>query len=139
MTFFIGTVLAFGWFTFNNNPIKSQMVSSPLGLEIKTPTIVAAQTSLTPFVVSKNTQVDDYENSRPIHFIKDGGENCEKYLLKKIAKEKSGSNQMIKLKNFDYNDKTLSSNVKKWLENMREDKLITFELGNNEQKALLLS
>jgi len=139
LTFIIGTVLALMWLTFYNEPAKSVEVSSPLESEIKMPMPVIAENSPTPFVASNNTQANDDENSRPIRFVKDGGENCEKYLLKKIVKEKAESSRMVKLKNFNHDDESLSPNVKEWLQYMHKDKLLAFELGNNEQKALLLS
>lgn len=139
LTFFIGTILVLICFAISNNPTKSVDASPSLESEITTSMSSVAKNEPAQFVVSSNTQVNEDDNNRPIRFIKGGGENCEKYLLKKIAKEKAESNRMTKLKNFNLNDESLFPDVKKWLQNMREDILIAFELRNNEQKALLLS
>src|SRR4051812_4333142 len=52
------------------------------------------------------------ENRSSIRRIKKGGKFCEKYLLKKIEKEKSLSSKSITLKNFDPGDARLSPNAK---------------------------
>ena len=68
----------------------------------------------------------------------EGGKFCEQYLLKKIAKERAKGSRIVKLKPFNTVDKTYSRNLKKWLEDMREDELIAFELRNKTKKALVL-
>lgn len=68
-----------------------------------------------------------------------GGKFCEKYLLKKIAKEAAKGSRIVKLKTFNTDDETFSSNLKGWLQNMRKDTLIAFELRNKGKKALILS
>jgi hypothetical protein len=138
LTFFIGTVLALTWITFNNKTIKSLVKVSSPSSEIEALSPVVAKTLATPLVASKSTQVNGDEHSRPVHFAKGGGKFCESYLLKKIAKEKAEGNRVVKLKNFNPDDETLSSNTKDWLEDMDEDRLVAFELRNKEMKALLL-
>jgi hypothetical protein len=68
-----------------------------------------------------------------------GGEFCEKYLLKKIAKEKIVGSRLVRLTNFNPNSATLSPGLKKWLRYMREDELVAFELRDRGKRALLLS
>jgi hypothetical protein len=67
-----------------------------------------------------------------------GGEFCEKYLLKKIAKEKATGSRMVKLRTFNPKNPALSPNLKKWLQYMRKDELVAFELTSGEKKAMLL-
>lgn len=136
LTFFVGTVLGLIWITIDNKPTETvEAQSRPSEIEIIIPE------NKIPEPPSDNktpVKPDISENNSPIRYIKNGGEFCEKYLLRKIAKEKSADNRLVKLKNFNPEDETLSPNVKKWLENMRWDELLAAELGNNQQKALLL-
>jgi len=67
-----------------------------------------------------------------------GGEFCERYLLKKIAKDRAGGSHTVKLRGFNPGDETLSPGLKGWLRNMREDRLAAFELRSNKKKALVL-
>jgi len=68
-----------------------------------------------------------------------GGEFCEGYLLKRVAKERAKGIRIVKLKNFNADDETLSPALKKWLQIMRKDELLTAEVRNKERKALILS
>ena len=138
LTFFIGTVLALVWVSLESKPAKSVEIALPVLPESKTPMPVAAQ-SPTPLTISNNTSADDADSNPPIRYVKGGGKFCEKYILKRIAREKSSSSRLAKLKNFNPGDETLSPNVKEWLEYMHKDKLLAFELDNGKQKALLLS
>ncbi len=136
LTFFVGTILALVWLTLNNKPVETAKAQSrPSEIEIIVPENKIPD-SPSDNTVSVKPEVS--ENNPPIRYIKGGGEFCEKYLLKKITKEKSAGSRLVKLKNFNPEDETLSSNVKKWLENMRWDELLAAELENNQQKALLL-
>lgn len=136
LTFFVGTTLALIWVLFSNKPVEIVNAQSRPP-EIKIP----ASDDKTPEPPSDNEFpiIRTSKNSSSIRRIKDGGEFCEKYLLRKIAKEKFADSQLIRLKNFNPKDETLSPNVKKWLEYMRMDELLAVELKNNQQKALLLS
>lgn len=79
------------------------------------------------------------KNNSSIRRIKGGGQNCENYLLKKIAKERSADSQLVILKKFNPEDETLSPNVKKWIDFMWwEENQLAAELKNNRQKALIL-
>ena len=132
LTFFVGTILALIWLTLNNKSVE----------------IVKAQSRLTEIEVEDKIPVPPSDNEFPviqtskssssIHRIKNGGEFCEKYLLKKIAKEKSADSQLNRLKNFNPDDESFSPSAKKWLEYMRKDDLLATELKNNQMKALLL-
>ncbi len=136
LTFFVGTVLALIWLTFNNKPVETvESQSRPSEIEIIVPENKIPEPPSDNKIPVKS---DVSENNPPIRYIKGGGEFCEKYLLKKIAKEKSADSRLVKLKNFNPEDETLSPNVKQWLENMRWDELLAAELRNNQQKALLL-
>lgn len=119
--------------------------------EIKTPTT---------FVTPNNTQPIDDEKERPIHFVKHGGEYCENYLLKKIAKEKSKGSKLIKLESkepppammglsaenspivklevFQTDNKALSGNLERWLEDRNIENLVAFQLRHKAKKALIL-
>ena len=78
-------------------------------------------------------------NKSSIRRIKGGGQFCENYLLKKIAKEESADSQLRIIKNLNPEDESLSPNVRKWLGFMWwEDNQLAAELKNNRQKALLL-
>jgi hypothetical protein len=136
LTFFVGTILALIWLTPNNKKVETvEAQSRPSEIEIIVPE------NKIPAPPSDNkvpVKSDVPESNPPIRYIKGSGEFCEKYLLKKIAKEKSAVSRFVKLKNFNPEDETLSPNVKKWLENMRWDELLAAELRNNQQKALLL-
>ncbi len=129
LTFFIGTVFALVWLASENKPIKSFEVSLPQEPEIK----ASAQ-----IVASNNVQTND-KASRPVRFVKDGGEFCEKYLVKKIAKEKEEDSRTFKLKAFDIEDESLSPKLKDWLQtSIHTEMLVTYELRHKEKKVLLL-
>ncbi|GEM_PF-2337538 len=103
----------------------------------QTPAVVVTP-SRTP--VTAATKTPDGDGGRhPVHRIKNGGEFCENYLLKKIAKEKATANRIVKLKAFNVDDETLSPKLKKWLERMDETQTSAYELQHGEKKALLIS
>jgi hypothetical protein len=66
-----------------------------------------------------------------------GGEFCEGYLLKKVAKEKAEGSRMVLLKAFNADAKT-SPDLKKWLETRDEKKLVAVELKYREKQAFIL-
>lgn len=135
LTFFAGTILALIWLTFNNKQVKiAEAQTRPSEIEI----IVPKSKIPEPPADNKVPVKSDVSENPPVRYIKDGGEFCEKYLLKKIAKEKLVSNRLVKLKNFNPEDESLSPTVKKWLESMRWDELLAAELRNDQQKVLLL-
>jgi hypothetical protein len=135
LTFFVGTILALIWLTFNNKQVEI-VEAQPRISEIE----ITVPESEIPAPPSDNKVPipSDVSENPPIRYIKGGGEFCEKYLLKKIAKEKSSDSRLVKLNNFNPEDEALSPNVKKWLESMRWDEMLAAELKNNQQKALLL-
>ncbi len=129
LTFFVGTVFAFVWLASENKPIKSFDVSLPQEPETK---------ASAPTVASNNVQTND-KASRPVRFVKDGGESCEKYLVKKIVKEKAEDSRTFKLKAFDTEDESLSPKLKDWLQtSIHTEMLVTYELRHKEKKVLLL-
>ncbi|CAN5507349.1 hypothetical protein BH10ACI1_BH10ACI1_29320 [soil metagenome] len=129
LTFFIGTVFALVWLASENKSIKSSEVSLPQKPEIKT---------LAPIIPSNNIQTNN-KASRPVRFVKDGGEFCEKYLIKKIAKEKAEDSRTFKLKAFDIEDESLSPKLKDWLQtSIHTEMLVPYELRRKEKKVLLL-
>ena len=137
LTFFVGTVLTLIWVTLSNKPVETAKAPSRSSeIQIIVP---KDKTSELPAENKVPVKPNVSENNPPIRDLKGSGEFCETYLLKKIAKEKSANSQLIKLKNFNPDDENLSPNVKKWLEYMRKDELLTSELRNKQQKALLLS
>lgn len=135
LTFLVGTILALIWLMFDNKQVEI-VEAQPHPSEIET--IVPESKIPEPPSDNKIPVKSDVSENPPIRHIKGGGEFCEKYLLKKIAKEKSDDSRLVKLKNFNPEDETHSPNVKKWLESMRWDELLAAELKNNQQKALLL-
>ncbi|HRK52231.1 MAG TPA: hypothetical protein PLN05_17570 [Pyrinomonadaceae bacterium] len=71
--------------------------------------------------------------------IKGGGQTCEEYLLKKIAKEKAGVGRTVKLKDFNTDDETLPPELKEWLQtSIHMEMLATFELRTKKKEALIL-
>ncbi|MGB7070786.1 MAG: hypothetical protein WBD22_14930 [Pyrinomonadaceae bacterium] len=95
--------------------------SSPVHTAVKAPT---------PVVIKGNEKAI---------VIKGGGETCEEYLLRKIAKEEAGGGRTVKLKAFNTDDETLSPELKEWLQtSIHMEMLATFELRNKETKALIL-
>lgn len=135
LTFFVGTVLALIWVSFSNKPVEIVNAQSrPSEIKIPVPDDkIPEPPSDDEFPIIRTSK-----NSSSIRRIKNGGEFCEKYLLKKIAKEKSADSQLVRLKNFNPDDEVLSPSVKKWLEYMRKDDLLATELRSNQRKALLL-
>lgn len=99
-------------------------------------TPVAENSMPASIVVNAQTPIVAENNEKTV--VIKGGEICEEYLLKKIAKEKAEGSRMVKLKSFNIDDETLSSNIKKWLETKDEEKLTAFELSNKDKKALIL-
>jgi hypothetical protein len=95
-----------------------------------------AKPSQTPVVALTKTPTD--EDSKSVHVVKDGGEFCENYLLKRDAKDRMEDSKVVKLKAFNTNDKNLSLDLKKWLEDMDEEKLVAYELQHDEKRVLLL-
>lgn len=141
LTFSIGTILVLAWLTFSNKSPESVDVSLPLKSENLSLAPIVAENSAKPksVVVSNNTQITDKRKKQPIHFIKNGGELCENYLLKTIAKENFDGNQVSKLKNFNPDDETLSPELREWLDtSIHLDMLVAFELRDKKNKALLL-
>jgi hypothetical protein len=136
LTFFVGTALALIWVSFSKKPVEIVNAQSrPSEIKISVPDDKIPE----PPSDDEFPMIRTSKNSSSIRRIKNGGEFCEKYLLRKIAKEKFADSQLNRLKNFNPEDKTLSPSVKKWLEYMRLDELLAAELKNNQQKALLLS
>ena len=125
LTFFIGTLFALVWLAFGNKPDKNVEVSLSQEPEIK----VSA-----PIVASNNIQVRD-ERIHLVRYVKGGGEFCEKYLSKKIAKEKAQDIRTVKLKNFNTEDENLSPELEDWLQTIHMDMLVTFELRHREKTA----
>jgi hypothetical protein len=134
LTFLVGTVLALIWITLGNKTTETAKA------EFRPSEIIILENKISELPSDNKNPVepDVSENNPPIRYIKNGGEFCEKYLLRKIEKEKSADNRIVKLKNFNPEDEILSPNVKKWLESMRWDEMLATELRNNQQKALLL-
>jgi hypothetical protein len=91
-----------------------------------------------PKVVGTAPPPETTEKNQTVHLIDDGGESCEKYLLKKIAGEMVEGNQVVKLKTFTADNKTRSFDLKKWLANMDEEKLAAYEVRYDDKRALLL-
>lgn len=135
LTFFVGTVLALSWITIDNKSVEFVKAQSRPS-EIEVP--VSDKIPEPPLEDEKPIKRNASKNNSSIRRIKGGGEFCEKYILKKIAKEKSADSQLNRLKNFNPDNETLSPSVKKWLEYMRKDDLLATELRNNQQKGLLL-
>ncbi len=93
----------------------------------------------TPDVVKNGTSPDVIENEQTIHLIKGGGEFCEDYLLKKVGKERAEGSRIVKLKAFNANDETLSSELKEWLQtSIHMEMLVTFKLQRKERNVLIL-
>jgi hypothetical protein len=135
LTFLVGTILALIWLTFNNKQVEIVATQiRPSEIEI----IVPESNVPEPPSDNKVPAKPDVSENPPVRYIKGSGKFCEKYLLKKIAKEKSANSRLVKLKNFNPEDETLSLNIKKWLESMRWEELLAAELSNSQQKALLL-
>lgn len=142
-TFFIGTLLTLVWFTLEYKKaaiVKVQPIISTSSVsEVKdNETTFEKKTSATKNVDSKN-KTKDTDFNPPIRLIKNGGKYCEKYILRKIALKESDENKLIKLKNFNPHDESLSANIKKWLGFMRIEDLEVSKLKNNKQEVLLLS
>lgn len=106
-----------------------------------------AEQSQTPNVAGKSTPANVAVNAQTPVVVKGdekpivikGGENCEEYLLKKIAKEKAEGSGTVKLKTFNTDDETLSPELKQWLQtSIHEEMLVAFELRHKEKKALIL-
>ncbi len=94
--------------------------------------------STTNDVVNVQTS-DDIGNNQKIKNIKGGGELCEKYLLKKITKEKVKGNQIVKLQTFNFDKKNLSPELKEWIEtDIHIEMLKAFELHHKDRKLLIL-
>lgn len=127
LTFFIGTVLSLVWFQLENEPAQSFEISPSPVFETKTPKLIVA---------SNNIQVSD-ESSRPVRYVKGGGEFCERYLFKKIAEEKAQDSRTVKLKAFDIDDETFSPELKDWLQTIHLEMLVVFELRHKDKKALI--
>jgi hypothetical protein len=127
LTFFIGTVLSLVSFQPESQPAQSLKISPPSVLEIGTPKLIVA---------SNNIQVND-ESSRPVRYVKGGGELCEKYLFKKIAKEKTKDSRTVKLKAFDTDEDNLSPELKDWLQTIHLEMLVVFELRQKDKKVLI--
>ena len=68
-----------------------------------------------------------------------GGKLCEKYLLRKVAKDKATGSRIAKLKAFDTNDVSLPAQLKQWLEIANQETLGAHELRNGDKHALLLN
>jgi hypothetical protein len=135
LTFLVGTILALIWLTFNNKQVEIVATQiRPSEIEI----IVPESNVPEPPSDNKVPAKPDVSENPPVRYIKGSGKFCEKYLVKKIAKEKSANSRLVKLKNFNPEDETLSLNIKKWLESMRWEELLAAELSNSQQKALLL-
>jgi hypothetical protein len=63
-----------------------------------------------------------------------GGKLCEKYTLKKAAKDKAEGSRVVKLKAFDRNDESLPPDAKKWLDEIaNEETLVAHELRCGEK------
>lgn len=102
--------------------------NTSVNVAINSQTHVVAANSQTPVAVQSNR--------KPV--IIKGGETCEDYLLKKVAKEKDEGNRMVKLNVFNTEDISLPSALKKWLETKDEERLVAVELRFKEKKALML-
>lgn len=137
LTLLIGLFIILSLIMFTNNSSEIVVAQSDFP-EIKASTLLD-KTPEPPSEneTSVNRKISEAKDS--IHDIKDGDQFCEKYLLKKVVKEKDSNSRVTNLKIFNTNDKTLSPNIKKWLENMQEDILLATEVKNTRQKALLLS
>lgn len=99
--------------------------------------VVVVMPSRTPVVAPTKTLDSDGDNHQ-IRRVRDGGEFCENYLLKKIAKTRAEGSRIVKLKVFNADDETLSPELKKWLELMWEDRTNAYELRHGSKKALLV-
>lgn len=84
------------------------------------------------------TPTPTVEDKQPPHPVKEVRGPCENYLLQAAAKEEVRDNQYKKDKNFEPTDNALPPDLKKWLQNMREDMLVVYELRNGDKKALIL-
>jgi hypothetical protein len=135
LTFFMGTALAMLWITLNNNPVIT-VEAPPLTPEIEIP---VPEIPGPPSEDEKSIKLSISKVKSPIRRIKGDGQFCEKYLLKKIAKEKSASSRSLRLKNFNPNEETLSPGVREWIENVWKETLFAAEIRNKQQKALLLN
>lgn len=91
-----------------------------------------------PAVVSTASSPQAVDKNQRIQHIGDGGEFCEKYLLKKAAREMAEGNQVVKFKTFNTTAKTLSSDLKLWLAKMDDEKLAAYEVQYKDKRALLL-
>lgn len=144
LTFFVSTTLALIWITIDNKSVEFVNAQSrPSEIEVPIPDKIPeipnnGRIPEPPVENEKPIKRNGSQNNSSIHRIKGGGQFCEKYLLKKIAQEKSLNSQLNRLKNFNPDNEFLSSNVKKWLEYMRKDDLLAAELKNKQRKALLL-
>lgn len=78
------------------------------------------------------------EKTQAIRLVEDGGEFCEKYLVKKAAGEMVEGNQVLRLKTFNAAAKTLSPDLKRWLAKMDDKKLAAYEVRYKAKRALLL-
>lgn len=91
-----------------------------------------------PAAVSTASPPLTAEKGRAIQHIADGGEFCEKYLLKKAAGEMAEGNRIVKVRTFNAAAKTLSSDLKTWLAKIDDEKLAAYEVRSNDKSALLL-
>ncbi|MEK7723312.1 MAG: hypothetical protein AAB336_03110 [Acidobacteriota bacterium] len=143
LTFFTGTLLTLIWLALGNKEVgfvKMQpSVSTIYMSEVEVNETAFDNKTLATINVDSKNEIDDTDFNPPIRLIKNGGKFCEKYILRKIALEKSKENKLIKLKNFNPQDENLSLKVKDWLDSMDFDELQAVELKDNQQKALLLS
>jgi len=74
---------------------------------------------------------------RPV--VRKGGEFCEGYLLRKVAKEKGVAGRVIELKAFNADDGTLPDELKEWLQTgVHPDMLTAFRLRHRGKSVLLL-
>jgi hypothetical protein len=68
-----------------------------------------------------------------------GGKLCEKYLLKKVAKDEAEGSRVLRLSAFDRGDKKLPADVRKWLEDVNEETLGAHELRYGHERVLMLN
>ena len=110
LTFFIGTVLALIWFPLDSKPIETVKAQSrPIEIPMSDDKIPEPPSEVESPVIRTS------KSRSSIRRVKNGGEFCEKYLLKKIAKEKSADSQLVRLKNFNPEMKLLRRALKSGL------------------------
>jgi len=84
-----------------------------------------------------NLMVAAVNAQKPV--VRKGGEFCEGYLLREVAREQVGASRIVKLKAFNTADETLPPELKEWLRtSIHTDMLAAFRLRHKKNNALII-